>query len=271
MDKIFASKIEKFLAIEKPTDAQIIEGATLLLQISPARNRAIYNSAMRRPQSMLPWIRTDLQKHLKIMQRGLTPATVQTYNMETVKRVDESLSVPPDSVKLGNSRISDQPVLGTRGKRADHESLPEDIQELWEQNTQRWQTMRKVRAQLAQMVAKPDYAACDGNELCYQLRQMDDALRAAYQKYDSWTPPTVAEGKKVEKVDSVDAFTDNMKTIQNARTTISRGLSRQKQSAQSLQKIQDAVNTLISLHQNVKPDTLKKLSAIGITVPSGNA
>jgi len=271
MDKIFIAKIEKFLSIEKPDDEQIKEGATLLLQISPARNRAIYNSAMRRPQSLLPWIRTDLHKYVDILKRGLTTATVGKYNQDTVRRVDETLSVVPATVAPKSNVTPVIPVLGTRGKRTDHESLPEDIKVLWEQNAQRWQTMRKVRAQLAQMVAKPGYAACDGNELCYQLRQMDDALRAAYQKYDSWTPPTVAGTGTEEKADSVDVFTDNLKTIQNARTAISRGLSRQEQTAESLQKIQDAVNTLFALHQTVKDDTLKKLAAIGITIPAADA
>ena len=76
MDNIFTAKIENFLAIEKPTDEQVKEGATLLLQVNHTRYRSIYNTAMRRPQAMLPWIRTDLKKHLAIRKRGLTTETV---------------------------------------------------------------------------------------------------------------------------------------------------------------------------------------------------
>ena len=272
MDNVFTEKIKKFLSIAKPDDAEIKEGAKLLLQVSHTRYRSIYNTAMIRPQAMLPWIRTDLKKHLAIRLRGLTTETVEKYNSETVRRIEKTLSVAPQDAGGNKNTAAQVPILGTRGKRADHDTLPEDIRELWEKNTQRWRKIRQYHAQLAQMVAKPDYSACDGNELCYQLRQMDDALRADYAKYDSWTPPTVAEaGKEEEKADSVDVFTDNLKTIQNARTAISRGLSRQKQTAQSLQKIQDAVNTLFSLNQTVKDDTLKKLAAIGVVIPSVNA
>lgn len=268
MDNNFTEKIERFLAIDNPSDAQVREGALLLLQAAPLRSRGIYNTAMSRPQAMLPWIRTDLRKHLAIRRRGLTSATVEAYNEETVKRVSETLSVAPTAKEVVTASPTVIPVLGTRGKRADHDELPEEIQALWDRNAERWKKMRQYHAQLAAMVAKPDYVACDGNELCYQLRQMDDALRADYRKYDSWTPPTVATGTAEQsgKADGVDVFTDNVKTIQNARTAISRGLTRKEQTEESLRKMQDAVNTLLALGQVLKEETADRLKQIGITV-----
>ena len=65
----------------------------------------------------------------------------------------------------------------------------------------------------------------------------------------------------------MDNFTDSMKTIQTARTTVSRGLGRKTQNEESLKNIQEAVNTLISLKQTFKPATVEKLKAIGITIP----
>ena len=187
-----------------------------------------------------------------------------------MQRIEKTLTTAPQGAEVKvTAKATQIPVLGTRGKRADHDSLPDEIKALWEKNTERWKKIRQYHAQLAQMVAKPDYSACDGNELCYQLRQMDDALRADYAKYDSWTPPTVASGDTEEKADSVDVFTDNVKTIQNARTAISRGLARNTpHTTESLQKIQDAVNTFFALKQTVKPETIEKLKTIGITIPN---
>lgn len=265
MDNTFNLKIQRFLALCKPSDAQIIEGATLLLQVSPERSRGIYNSAIRRPQAMLPWIRTELKKHLAIRKRGLTSETVGQYNRETVKKVEQSLSIVPTTVQLGKAETPQVPILGTRGKRADHDTLPEEIRRLWETNIDRWQQMRKYHAQLAQMIAKPNYASCDGNELCYQLRQMDDALRADYAKYDSWHA-------SVSQKDNVEVFTDNVKTIQNARTSISRGLARKSDHTEaSLKKLQNAVNTLFALKQTIKTETIEKLKGVGIVIPEANA
>lgn len=262
MDKLFTEKIVAFLKIEKPTDAQIIEGATLLLQCNPSRERGIYNSALRRPQSMLPWIVTDLKKYLGIRKRGLTTADVPQYNERVLKDVRKTLSVVPEGVKVKDD--GSIPVLGIRHRRADHDQLPEDIQKIWTDNAERWNTMRRVHAQLGVMIAKPGYAPCDGNELCFQLGEMDKAQRKAFERYDKFQL-----SKPTAQPDSAEVFTDNVKTVQNARTIVSRGLSRKTQTDESLQKIQNAVDTLFALKQAIKPETVAKLKAIGITIPQG--
>ena len=269
MDKLFTEQIQQFLLLKKPTDAQIIEGATLLLRLDPSRNRGLYNSAMRRPQSLLAWIRTDLRKYLGIRQRGLEVSQVEHYNKESLKGVVKTLSYIPDSVSLAAEPAprTGIPELGVRGRRKDHDALPEDIRLLWDKNADRWKQLAKMHYQLAQMVAKPGYAACDGNELCYQMRKLDDSIREDYKRYDSWQPSSAPKKQEKKQADSVDNFTDSMKTIQTARTAVSRGLGRKTQNEESLKNIQEAVNTLISLKQTFKPATVEKLKAIGITIP----
>ena len=263
MDKQITERIQKFLQTEKPTDADVIDGAKLLLQISPTRYRGLYNSVLRRPQAFLPWVRTDLNKQLGIRRRGLEISQVEQYNRDTVKQVEKTLSVAPENVSPEYTAI---PTLGTRGRRSDHDSLPEDVRALWDKNADRWKQLAKYHYQLAQMIVKPGYAPCDGNELCFQLRQIDEAMREDYERYDSWKPSD-GEPKKQAPADSVEVFTDNVKTIQNARTAISRGLSRKSQTEDSLMKIQEAVNTLFALKQAIKPETADKLTALGITIP----
>lgn len=269
MDQILTAKIFNFLQLEKPTEAQIIEGATLLLQCNPNRERGIYNSAMRRPMSMLPWIRTDLKMYYGIRQRGLTTPEVETFNNETVKRVEQTLSLVPGGVAQEGEDAPVVPILGTRGMREDHDLLPLEVQAIWERNAERWKKMSRLHFQLAQMIAKPDYAPCDGNELCYQLRQVDDELRNDYEIYDTYdVVNSVVSSNPETDHDKVDVFTDNVKTIQNARTAISRGLSRKTpHTDESLQKLQDAVNTLFALKQAIKPETIEKLKAVGVSLP----
>lgn len=273
MDHILTAQIYNFLQLENPTEQQIIEGATLLLKCNPNRERGIYNSAMCRPKAMLAWIRADLKKYYDIRQRGLTTPEVEKFNNETVALVKETLSLVPDNVPVDPPAEGNEapfvPVLGVRGRREDHEQLPDDIKAIWDRNAERWKKMSRLHFQLAQMIEKPDYAPCDGNELCYLLRKVDSDLRNDYQIYDAYdAKPTTPVVDSKEVKDKVDEFTDNVKTIQNARTAISRGLARKTQDEASRKKIQDAVNTLFALKQVIKPETIEKLKAIEIAIPN---
>ncbi len=275
MDRILIEQIRVFLQKQNPTDEEIRQGATLLLRMNPSRERGIYNSAMARPKAMLPWIRTDLKKYFDIRQRGLETEQVEKYNRETLEIVRETLEKAPEGEDENGTEDESPaespaqctiPVLGIRGKRADHDQLPADIQELWEENIRRWRKMRALHAQLALMMNRPGYAACDGNELCYQLRQLDEQVRQAYLAYDEFKADD-GQAKEPEKKDEVEAFTDNVKTIQNARTAITRVLQLEHPSEDKLKKLQEAVNTLLALHQTFKPEQVERLKAVGIVFP----
>lgn len=270
MDQILTAKIYNFLQLENPTEAQIIEGATLLLQCNPQRERGIYNTAMRRPKDTLPWIRTDLKKYYDIRQRGLTTPEVEQFNNETVSRVEQTLSLVPSGVAQEGEDGPAVPLLGTRGIREDHDQLPPEVQAIWKRNAERWKKMSRLHYQLSQMIARPDYAPCDGNELCFQLRQVDDDIRNDYAIYDSFKVEPAADA--AAQADSVEVFADNVKTIQNARTAISRGLARKTpHTDESLQKLQEAVNTLFALKQTLKAETVEKLKALNIAIPGTEA
>lgn len=267
MDNTLTNQIEKFLSIRKPSDEEIRQGAMLLLKVNPGGARGIYNSAMTRPQSMLPWIQADLKKFLAIRKRGLERRDVAKYNAETVTLVRETLSRVPDTVvKHADAGLKAElgkiPETGIRGKRPDHDALPDDIKAIWERNAERWKKMRQLHAQLEVMVTKPDYQPCDGNELCHLLRQTDTELRNDYRRYDEWK-----EGASTANGDGADAYADKVKAVGSARTAISRGLQRKTQDEKSLAKIQEAVNTLHDLGQDIKPATVEKLKAIGVAVP----
>lgn len=265
MDNQLTKAIEDFLAIAKPTDEEVRKGATLLLRVDPMRSRSIYNSAMIRPQSMLKWVQADLKKFLGIRQRGIERQDVARFNADAVKQVRETLARVPDTVvKTADKELKEAlgniPEGGVRGKRADHDSLPEEIKAIWDTNAERWKKMRQLHAQLEAMIAQPGYRACDGNELCYTLLQADNEIRNDYKRYDEWKP-----GKPK---DDVETFTDNVRTIQNARSYITRGLQKKKIDDKTKAKMQEYVNTLVSLHQTIKPETAERLKAIGIVIPN---
>lgn len=187
MDNNLTMQIGSFLKLEKPTDQQIMAAAEMLLRLDPGRERGIYNSALRRPQALLPWIRTDLQKFYQIRMKEFTNADVKKFNAETVKVVVEDLKQVPEGIEKPEDGVS--PVTSIRGKRADHDTLPDNIKALWDKNSKIWEQMRGLHNQLAVMIEKPGYQDCDGNELCYQLRKLDNTLRANYKTYDEYKQP----------------------------------------------------------------------------------
>lgn len=268
MDFILNAKIYNFLQLENPTEDEIKEGALLLLKVSPNRSRGIYNSAMRRPTYMLKWVRSELKKYYEIRQRGLTSADVEKFNAETVKSVEESLSVAPCTVEQDSEETPAVPIVDVRGLREDHDELPDEIKAIWEKNAERWKRMRAMHAQLSSMIQQDGYAPCDGNELCYQLRKVDSEIRADYELYDSFKKPEETPTVKKSKGETVS---DNVRLIQKSRTAISRGLSKDKHTEKSLQSIQKAVDVLYSLEQELKNDTVKKLKELGIIIPEKDA
>lgn len=262
MDNNLTMRMGAFLKKEQPTDKEIIDAAEILLQLDPGRERGIYNSACQRPQSLLPWVRADLQKFYKIRMDGITNAEVGQYVDETEKVVIEDLQQKPEGIE--SVAIPDNPaIVSVRGKRADHDSLPDDIKALWEDNAKRWQKMRELHNQLALMVAKPGYQKCDGYELCYTLRQTDNALRSAYKQYDEYKEPDHPETPE-EKAQRI------VKEVGAARTCISRTLAKETLADKDVDKLQEAVNTLIENKANIKPETIEKLKAAGVNISEDN-
>lgn len=263
MDDILTTRIGIFLKKDNPTDQEIIDGATMLLQLDPGRERGIYNSALLRPKALLPWVRADLRKFYQQRMRGFDNNAAKAFNDETVKLVEQTLSTIPEGV----AKNEDDAGKATIGKRSDHDSLPDDIKALWDKNAVRWDKMRKLHAQLAVMVAKPDYQACDGNELCYVLRQTDNALRKDYDTYDTYK----VDGGEDPHVETPEEKAQRIiKQIQSARTSISRTLKKEQLTDKDIDKLQSAVDILSDNKAEIKTETVERLRAAGVIIPESD-
>lgn len=258
MDQILNQKIRNFLALSSPDDAQIRDAATILLQLSPA-SRHIFNGAMTHPQSMLPWIREDLRKYLKLRTSGMTRQQVAEKQDVVLKGVRRDLARRPEGVKPDELPLDRAlPVTSVRKRRDDHDSLPDDIRAIWDNNAERYRKMRRYHAQLMQMVAQPNYQACDGAELCNMLADTADKLRKDYARYDSYG--TTEQDAHQEDAD------DPVKKVNRARACITRTLQVKNKKASHVSKMQEAYDTLLELGQDMKPDTIKKLKQAGVKV-----
>ena len=61
-----------------------------------------------------------------------------------------------------------------------------------------------------------------------------------------------------------------VKEVGAARTCISRTLTKEELADKDVDKLQAAVNTLVENKANIKPETIEKLKAAGVTIPEGN-
>ena len=109
-------------------ERDVAAGALLLLQLN--RNRILYNGACIAPQRYAPVIEHELKKHLRILLDGLTTQGIVEMEHEVVPVAEESLEEGAPVV----STDVDHPEGTHRGRRADHESLPAEIQALYEKN-----------------------------------------------------------------------------------------------------------------------------------------
>lgn len=259
MDTKLTKKLKDFLEIKSPSDEQIKDAALVLLRINPAKERPLYNSVMKRPQAYLEWVQTEAKKFYDIRTHGMEVYEVAAFNKKALADSAESLSKVPEEVAKELGKV---PELNILGKRQDHDTLPENIQAIWEKNSDRWRKMRSLRAQLQIMVSQPNYQPCDGEELAYQLKQLDTALRNDYSIYDNYD---AHQGNS--EPDSIDGYTDKVKTVQNARTQINRLLKKEELSEKELLSLQDAVNTLVALKQSFKPVTIERLKKAGVAIP----
>lgn len=311
-DPKITNEISAFLALESPADSDIIAAAELLLRIN--RNHALHQVIVRRPQRMLPKLTYELRKHLRYRMDGLTLQQVnqmqQTVMAETQAILDagepetdteesaaeeggpspstdstteaDGTSTVDTSTSAAGGNINPQPStlnLPKRGKRADHDQLPDEIKELWDNNAARYKRMKAI-FETCKSLEQP----CDRYEYLVQLKESYEAYKADMQRYDSYTAPAegntedTADTSTIETSESAEPTHQNStvnlqtsKSIGNARAYISKNRKKYEelsatdetadQAAELRQKLQERIDTLKACSAAIDPDTLSWLAA----------
>ncbi len=163
MDVKFTEAMQAWLA-EKAV-ASLEEGALLLLRIN--NNRAMYQQILLR--GLRDKLIYELEKHLRIRLDGHT-------RQEAVQIVRAVEATAADTAKLHAARVR-------RGRRADHDELPEKIQTLYEKNTELYTKMHRYHEQLRLM---QDAEPCDRYALCQALKKADEQYRRNWDRYDGY-------------------------------------------------------------------------------------
>ena len=287
-DVKFTQKISQWFDSEH-TDDNIREGAMLLLQMN--NNRHLYQQIMLRPQHMLEHLKYELQKHYGYRIKGMTLDEVRKFDGEVTPLLQRASDVTADADKLAadvaphlpvvdaeNTDSIDASAIIAKGKRADHDQLPDEIKEIWEANCQRWKRIKELFE-----ACKSYQLSCDRfeglNAANEEFQKMLLTLKTEYYAYkqgmDEYDHAEPGDGEDAPEPKSAVVVSAN--AIGNARSYIAKNLDKLiqlkadgkvEQAAKLQANVEQRVRTLLDAKADIKPETLAKIKEAGIEIPS---
>lgn len=219
IDQKFTEELSKWLSTPRD-ERDVVAGAELLMRITG--NRQFYATAIVRPHVVHDHVEYELKKHLAIRQEGHNVETLRNLERELLAECAEEFSEEASTAEPVEEQAAEEgdayavpregPVVSSpkRGRRADHDALPAEIQALYDENATRYEQMRKVYQQLLTMA---DAEPCDRKEHIFQLDQLVKAWAAAWEAYDRYDATAVAdaaedEAEEAEEADEAEEASD---------------------------------------------------------------
>ena len=268
IDNNLTIRLKAWLEKESHTDNEdIMEGAQMLLKLN--RNQALFNTISRRPGKYVSKIEYELKKFLPMRLNRMTIGDVKKLDAELTPEIQDAINNETGSADDELNEKEDLPAHG--GKRSDHDSLPDDIKSIWEENAMRWKKVKLVFNQL-KTLTQP----CDRYELLMQLKETWYKYKAEFERYDSFelnSTTTEGESEPAEVI----------KQITNARAYISKNIDKLQQlksktlsdnpSDKDIEKYKNLCNNLrerltllLDNSQVVGDDVLAKLAEGGVEI-----
>ena len=260
LQKQFTEKLEKWAASDHSSDESIIEGMRLVFKIVP--NQALMQQVIRTPQRMRKKVEYEVEKHLKYRRKNLVRNDVIRLELEVKGMITPVISMENSIPEEEKSETSVLYVDGKlRGKRADHEDLPDVIKKLWTDNAERW---KKIKETFNECQECED--TCDRYELLVVLRE-------AWYKYkaDMWLYDSYKAGDDTSKLEKGDGEM----TVANARSYISKNKSKLAEAVEQgdeeailkwRTKIQECVDHLIKSEATFKAAQVEELKNYSVNV-----
>lgn len=191
-------KIKEWL--DTPADQRdIAAGAELLLRVN--RNRILYNNILRNPAKHAP----TLEYHLwKILKQRL----IDTTHEEVALMMTQVVAIAEQHGFSRQTRSEFQ-----RGKRADHDQLPPDVQQLYVDNADIMRRMHDAHTRL-RMINSTNSTCPDSDRypLAKDIIRLDLQYRDNWNLYDHYVKGTPLAAT-VRAVDSRTASKNAVKTI----------------------------------------------------------
>lgn len=237
--------------LDTPAEERDLEtGARLMLQAN--RNQILYQNVLRK--SNFDKIEYELIKFLaNNSQKDIAPIVIRL-----VAKVEEIKATQPTANK---------------GKRADHDQLPLNVQTDYEQNLHIYPVMRSLHEKLK--VLNETGTDLDRLPVLTELLELDKTLRDNWNEYDNF----VFVPGEIPKIVVENVVTDNTKLQLNAKQVSAArkylsdnktkqvvliGNGEDDKAAELLEKMQNRYDELNASGETFAPDQLTELKALGI-------
>lgn len=178
MDNQFNSKLQKWINDDSRT---IEDGCLLLLQME--NNQIHYQNLLRHPNkvAVMKYLLSELQKRLTVRLANITHKEVAEMDEQVKVIVKEHFSYQ-DAAASGTSNEEFR-----KGKRADHNLLPEEIQARYVENLDLLRRMREVHLKLRSLSL--EQVSCPDSErypFLKELIELDKQLHENWNVYDHY-------------------------------------------------------------------------------------
>lgn len=247
---------------EKEIDLE--KAALLLLQFN--KNRILYDNITKR--KLFAKLKYEAGKtfDLYCARLGIDPDSFKEDPAAEMEAQEKRFQAIPPVEELEK----------TRGIRADHDELPENIRQLFTQNSELYLRMRKLHEALKTMDgAKP----CDRFPYIKEFLELDDTVVKNWEMYDAYKldTDTNTDGNKNVTVDKtspdtvqiIDAkrISANRKYISDNKEKLAKLLAEKSPKAEDLQKkMQERVTELLTANAGISDEQLTELAKLGINV-----
>lgn len=177
-----------------PDERDLAAGALLVLQLT--NNRIMYQNFMRRPKQYASRIEYELKKKYQFYLQQLTHEQVMEMGKQ-VEVISKEHNLPNEHEEF------------KKGKRADHDALPVEVQALYAQNLSIMQQMRRLHMQL--QLLSVENSTCPDSErypFLKELIDLDKQYHANWEQYDHFKggdivpQPTKAEHVEEQPADN---------------------------------------------------------------------
>ena len=251
IDQKFTEELSKWLSTPRD-ERDVVAGAELLMRITG--NRQFYATAIVRPHVVHDHVEYELKKHLAIRQEGHNVETLRNLERELLAECAEEFGEEESTAEPAQEKAEEADAYAVpreglvvsspkRGRRADHDALPAEIQALYDENATRYEQMRKVYQQLLTMA---DAEPCDRKEHIFQLDQLVKAWAAAWEAYDRYDATAVAdaaedeaseaEEDEAEEADEASPLPDDPTTFANKIAAAKRYLQKHRKKLRELEE-----------------------------------
>lgn len=269
MDKAFTQEIADWL--ETPREERDVrKGAELLLRING--NRHIYQLAMIRPETAHDHVEADLKKFLQIRLDGHTMESVRQMDSELIPKVQNIITTRQDESEDAPEETDDT-APAHRGKRSDHNELPEEIRAIYERGGELFEKIKQIFTELQQMENAP---ACDRYEKLKVLKPLVKEYTDGWERYDNYNSD-MSQEEAVEAVDEAPEPGNEVKRVGAARKFISTHVAKLETLLQAetideaeveneRRQIAERMAFIAETGGSFKPDFAQRIHALGVDI-----